>query len=123
MQPTKASHAPSLAGLESQPNDDHGNNHTNIDDEDDDDDVTSLKEIAAGGVNDCHVITQIVEEYEQRLKAQLMLAKEDMVNELADQIQVSLVIERGMWYGWLCWRSIDSILTVRCFLFVFVCHL
>lgn len=60
------------------------------DDDDEDDDVTSLKEIAAGapGVNDSQVITQIVEEYDQRLQAQLALAKEDIVNALEEQIQV-----------------------------------
>lgn len=59
-------------------------------DDDEDDDVTSLKEIAAGapGVNDSQVITQIVEEYDQRLQAQLALAKEDIVNALEEQIQV-----------------------------------
>lgn len=43
---------------------------------------------AAGGVNDSQVITQIVEEYEQRLKEQLALAKEDMIGALVVQIKV-----------------------------------
>lgn len=63
-------------------------------DDDDDYDVTSLKEIAAAGapgVNDSQVITQIVEEYDQRLQAQLALAKEDIVNALEEQIQVGAV--------------------------------
>lgn len=58
--------------------------------EDDDDDLTSLKEIEVGEpcVNDSQVITQIVEQYEQRLQAQLALAKQDIVNALEVQIQV-----------------------------------
>lgn len=61
---------------------------------DDEDDRTSLKDIVAVASmhNDSHVIAQIIEEYEMRLKEQVTMAKEDIVQALEEQIQVSLCV-------------------------------
>lgn len=58
---------------------------------DDEDDRTSLKDVVAvpSTHNDSHVIAQIIEEYEMRLKEQVTMAKEDIVQALEEQIQVS----------------------------------
>lgn len=59
---------------------------------DDEDDKTAHKDLPAnvyGGMNDLNVIGQIVDEYEQRLKQQVALAKEDIVSALEEQIKVS----------------------------------
>lgn len=61
---------------------------------DDEDDKTSHKDLPAnvggvGGLNEFNVIGQIVDEYEQRLKEQVALAKEDIVRALEEQIKVS----------------------------------
>lgn len=57
---------------------------------DDEDDKTSLKDIVAvvSVHNDSHVLAQIIEEYEMRLKEQVTMAKEDIVQALEEQIQV-----------------------------------
>lgn len=81
------------------------------DDGDDDDEVTSLKDVTAAAAasvgNESQVITQIVEEYEQRLQAQLALAKEDIVNALEVQIKVGVLVmgDDGRVHTGLLWYS------------------
>lgn len=41
--------------------------------------------------NEAQVIQKIIDEYERRLQEQLALAREDIVHELEQQIQVSVV--------------------------------